>query len=115
MIFLFSARREKPNGAWISGLLVLEWPSSPAGEVSGAVLELGRPPADLLGGIDPVVRSLNPESGTVVLFPAYFYRAMPPAADGTRLLVEFDVIAEGGFAVRRARAAPAPSPTIPGE
>jgi uncharacterized protein (TIGR02466 family) len=54
-------------------------------------LELGRPPRDLQMDLEPLA-SVEPEPGTLVLFPSHLYHGTRPFAAGERMSVAFDVI-----------------------
>jgi len=53
-------------------------------------LELGRPPPDLQMDLDPLAM-IEPEPGSLVLFPSYLYHGTRPFSAGKRLSVAFDV------------------------
>lgn len=53
-------------------------------------LELGRPPHDLQMDLDPLA-TIEPEPGSLVLFPSYLYHGTRPFSAGERLSVAFDV------------------------
>jgi len=53
-------------------------------------LELGRPPPDLQMDLDPLA-TIEPEAGSLVLFPSYLYHGTRPFSAGKRLSVAFDV------------------------
>jgi tetratricopeptide (TPR) repeat protein len=53
-------------------------------------LELGRPPPDLQMDLDPLA-TIEPEPGSLVLFPSYLYHGTRPFSAGERLSVAFDV------------------------
>jgi len=53
-------------------------------------LELGRPPPDLQMDLEPLV-TIEPEPGSLVLFPSYLYHGTRPFSAGERLSVAFDV------------------------
>ena len=52
-------------------------------------LELGRPPRDLRMDLDPLA-TVEPEVGSLVLFPSYLYHGTRPFGSGERLSVAFD-------------------------
>ncbi|MFL6752830.1 MAG: putative 2OG-Fe(II) oxygenase [Sphingomicrobium sp.] len=54
-------------------------------------LELGRPPADLQMDLEPLLM-VEPEPGSLVLFPSYLYHGTRPFSAGERMSVAFDVI-----------------------
>ena len=53
-------------------------------------LELGRPPPDLQMDLEPLA-TIEPEPGSLVLFPSYLYHGTRPFSAGERLSVAFDV------------------------
>ena len=53
-------------------------------------LELGRPPADLRMDLDSLA-ALEPQAGTLILFPSFLYHGTRPFPGGERLTVAFDV------------------------
>jgi tetratricopeptide (TPR) repeat protein len=55
-------------------------------------LELGRPPAELGVGLEPLA-VVEPRPGRLVLFPSYLYHGTRHFAEGERLTVAFDVAA----------------------
>lgn len=62
--------------------------------VSGG-LEVGRPPDELNCKRQPSVRTIRPEPGLMVLFPAYmFHRTIPFESKEQRICIAFDVLPE---------------------
>lgn len=57
-------------------------------------LEIGRPSADLLLELDPIM-TIEPVPGRLVLFPSYLFHGTRPFAAGERMSVAFDVVAGG--------------------
>ena len=77
-----------PQGI-LSSALYLELPA--LGEETGeAVLELGRPPADLRLDLPPLA-VFRPRSGHLALFPSTLYHGPTPFGAGRRMTVAFDV------------------------
>jgi len=56
-------------------------------------LELGGAPAELGLSLEPLAR-IEPRPGRIALFPSYLFHGTRPFADGERLTVAFDVVAE---------------------
>lgn len=56
-------------------------------------LEIGRPPPMLNLVLEPLA-TIEPVPGRLVLFPSFLYHGTRPFADGERLTVAFDVIAQ---------------------
>ena len=54
-------------------------------------LELGRPALDLRMTLDPLA-CIEPQPGTLILFPSYLYHSTRPFSAGERMSVAFDVI-----------------------
>lgn len=58
-------------------------------------LEVGRPPDELNCKRQPSVRTIRPEPGLMVLFPAYmFHRTIPFQSEEQRICIAFDVLPE---------------------
>ncbi len=79
-----------PQGI-VSSALYLELPAldPDSGE---ALLELGRPPADLRLELGPLA-VLRPRAGHLALFPSTLYHGTTPFGSGRRMTVAFDVTA----------------------
>jgi tetratricopeptide (TPR) repeat protein len=56
-------------------------------------LELGGAPAELGLKLEPLAR-IEPKPGRIALFPSFLFHGTRPFADGERLTVAFDVVAE---------------------
>ena len=57
---------------------------------AGGLLELGRPPADLMLVLEPLC-VLQPRQGHLALFPSTLYHGTTPFGTGIRITVAFDV------------------------
>ena len=77
-----------PQGA-ISSALYVMIPASIADD-AGGLLELGRPPADLMLVLEPLC-VLQPRQGHLALFPSTLYHGTTPFGTGIRITVAFDV------------------------
>jgi tetratricopeptide (TPR) repeat protein len=86
----FHACHTHPAG-WISSAFYVSLPraTSQGGENDGW-LELGAPPQELGTGLGPL-RSIQPKTGHLVLFPSTMWHRTRPFADGERMTVAFDV------------------------
>jgi tetratricopeptide (TPR) repeat protein len=83
-----------PSG-WVSGCYYPKLPTVVRAEDDGHAgwIEFGRPPASLKLRREPPVQLLQPEEGTIVLFPSYLYhRTIPFDSDQTRVSIAFDVL-----------------------
>ena len=84
-----------PQG-WISGVLHVALPESEVGLKSDVgALRLGAPLEDL-GLRTEAKRTIQPEVGTLVLFPSYMWHGTAPfSTSKPRLSVAFDIVPEG--------------------
>lgn len=85
--------------AWLSGVYYVKLPEIVArsGNDHAGWIEFGRPSANLNCTATPELRDIQPEEGSMVLFPAYFYhRTLPFDTDGMRISIAFDVLPFGG-------------------
>ncbi|MCP3730931.1 2OG-Fe(II) oxygenase family protein [Sphingomonas sp. MG17] len=83
-----------PQG-WISSALYVAVPSqAEMGPAPNGWLQLGQPPPDLAGGLEPC-RRIEPKPGRLVLFPSCMWHGTQPIDGGERLTVAFDVAAVG--------------------
>ena len=84
-----------PQG-WISGVLHVALPESQAGLKSDVgALMLGAPLEDL-GLPAEAKRAIEPEVGTLVLFPSYMWHGTAPfRTSKSRLSVAFDIVPKG--------------------
>jgi tetratricopeptide (TPR) repeat protein len=84
-----------PDGR-ISGVYYVAIPDTVARASDGAgALEFGRTQSrDAIGGdAQPLLHTLKPQEGMMVLFPSYFYhRTLPFVADQPRISVAFDIL-----------------------
>ena len=83
--------------AWLSGVYYCQLPQEiAAGDGAGdqgGWIELGRPPNHIRHGFEPVLQTIRPRPGLLVLFPSYFYhRVLPFTATAERMSVAFDAI-----------------------
>jgi len=82
---------------YLGGVYYVEVPdvaADPAAERAGW-FELGRPPPDLGFAAEPEVRAIQPEEGTMLLFPGYFYhRTLPFQSRDRRISIAFDLVPE---------------------
>lgn len=79
-----------PRGM-LSSALYLVVPEEAAGEEASALLEIGRPPPDLLLDLPPLT-SIRPETGKLALFPSTLYHGTTAFSGKQRMTVAFDVI-----------------------
>ncbi|TFH47714.1 MAG: tetratricopeptide repeat protein [Lysobacterales bacterium] len=83
-----------PDG-WVSGVYYVELPGemhAATGEQAGWI-EFGRPLRALTGSWEPVVKTLRPEEGMLVLFPSYFYhQTIPFESPEQRICIAFDAV-----------------------
>ncbi|WP_230278942.1 tetratricopeptide repeat protein [Croceicoccus sp. Ery15] len=77
-----------PQGI-LSSALYIDLPDV-AGDGEEALLELGRPPADLRLDLEPLA-VFRPKAGHLALFPSTLYHGTTPFAAGRRMTVAFDV------------------------
>lgn len=77
-----------PQGI-LSSALYIDLPDV-AGDGEEALLELGRPPADLRLDLGPLA-VFRPKAGHLALFPSTLYHGTTPFAAGRRMTVAFDV------------------------
>jgi len=85
--------------AWLSGAYYAQLPDSmKAGDgTQHGWIEFGRPPDYFDLKSEPALRLIQPQEGTVALFPSYVYhRTVPTITDATRISVAVDVIPLGG-------------------
>jgi hypothetical protein len=86
-----------PSG-WANGVYYVRRPAGAAkGDADGGLLRLGPPPS--LGIAEEVwpTQTVEPEPGTLLLMPAYYYHATTPTrVREERICVAFDVGAEAG-------------------
>ena len=84
--------------AWLSGVYYVKLPAivGVPGQGEAGWIEFGRPPDHFPRTVEPEVRAFQPEEGTMVLFPSYFYhRTVPFETAETRISIAFDVLADG--------------------
>ena len=81
-----------PNG-WLSGVFYVQLPdvvSNPASAPQGW-LEFGRPTTDLRMRAAPETRTYQPQYGSIILFPSYFYPGTVPfTSKEKRICISFD-------------------------
>jgi len=93
---------QKPHihkSGYLSGCYYVTIPPEVTGEENGADgtvkggFEVGRPPQELPFGKDFPMRTIKPQEGLMVLFPAYLYHGtIPFKSDKRRISIAFDVI-----------------------
>lgn len=88
----FHVNHVHPEGVLSSACYISLPPSLGDGDTRDGWLELGRPPAQLPLGLEPLA-SIQPRPGRLALFPSYLFHGTRPFADGERLTVAFDVVA----------------------
>jgi tetratricopeptide (TPR) repeat protein len=67
-----------PDG-WLSGAYYVQIPEALRDSATQAGwIEFGRPPPHVRITVEPETRTLEPEEGTVVLFPSYFFHGVKP-------------------------------------
>lgn len=82
-----------PDGC-ISGVYYVRLPPSmrSAADTAGCI-EFGRVAESIGGSAEPLLATIRPEEGTMLLFPSYFYhRTLPFEDDSPRISVAFDVL-----------------------
>jgi hypothetical protein len=82
---------------YLSGVYYAQVPDAVGADGPGKPgwLELGRPPEDIVTRAEPVVRTIQPEPGLMVLFPAFMYHCtIPYTAETWRISIAYDVIPE---------------------
>ena len=78
---------------WLSGVYYVRVPAPPPGRPHEGWIEFGQPDPALGGEADPPTRLLDPEVGSMVLFPSYVYhRTLPFDTPGPRISIAFDVM-----------------------
>ncbi|ODP37781.1 putative 2OG-Fe(II) oxygenase [Sphingomonas turrisvirgatae] len=86
----FHTAHVHPDGWFSSAFYVDVPPVAAMGEPPNGWLQLGQPPADLAGGLEPF-RLVEPRPGRLVLFPSTMWHGTRPIDGGERLTVAFDV------------------------
>jgi uncharacterized protein (TIGR02466 family) len=83
-----------PDG-WVSGVYYVKLPKVmhvATADQSGWI-EFGRPLNELTGTLEPLVKTLRPEEGGLVLFPSYFYhQTIPFESPEQRICIAFDAV-----------------------
>lgn len=82
-------------GGWLSGVVYIQLPDAmrTAADRHEGWIEFGEPPEGFPWQRSPLLRSIQPEVGKIVLFPSYYYhKTIPFNADQHRISVAFDVI-----------------------
>ena len=78
--------------AWLSGVYYAQVPEFAGDDEEAGWIEFGLPPDHFNNRSCPEIRSVRPEMGLMVLFPAYcFHRTIPFTADSTRVSIAFDL------------------------
>ena len=78
--------------AWLSGVYYAQVPEFAGDDAEAGWIEFGLPPDHFSNRARPETRSIRPEPGLLVLFPAYFFhRTIPFVADSTRVSIAFDL------------------------
>jgi tetratricopeptide (TPR) repeat protein len=84
------------NAGWASGVYYVDIPESVHGGDSGQAgwIEFGRPGYGLPSRKPPRLRAIAPETGTMLLFPSYFWHRTIPFEDkAERISIAFDLSA----------------------
>lgn len=87
-----------PDG-WVSGVYYVELPPGMHAQSDGqdGWIEFGRPLPELTGTLEPEVRVIRPQEGTLVLFPSYFYhQTIPFESNEQRICIAFDAVPRFG-------------------
>lgn len=83
-----------PQGI-ISSALYCELPDAVEANDQQGWLEIGRPPPDLRLDLPPL-RTIQPRTGHLALFPSTLYHGTTPFGDARRMTVAFDVVPGAG-------------------
>ena len=81
--------------AWLSGVYYVEVPDevAAADQRKAGWIEFGRPPDHYHAKVEPELKLIKPQQGTLLLFPSYFYhRTVPLKTEGRRISIAFDVM-----------------------
>ncbi len=81
--------------AWLSGVYYAKLPSIVAAgsDAKEGWLEFGEPQPDLRPQRPSPLRTVQPKTGRLFLFPSYFYhRTVPFTSDETRISIAFDIL-----------------------
>lgn len=80
---------------YLSGVYYVQVPEEIETAGQAGWFELGRPPSELRCKAKPVTRTIQPEEGLMLLFPAYFYhQTVPFRSTQRRISIAFDVMAK---------------------
>jgi len=81
-----------PSG-WLSGVYYVRVPKVAERGGSEGWIEFGQPGPEYHFSVEPPLRLVKPQPGTMVLFPSFvFHRTIPFQCDETRISVAFDVV-----------------------
>lgn len=89
----FHVHHIHPQGV-LSSACYIALPPIGGDDARAGWLELGAPPVELGLSLSPLA-TVQPKPGRLALFPSYLFHGTRPFADGERLTVAFDVIADG--------------------
>jgi uncharacterized protein (TIGR02466 family) len=83
--------------AWMSAVYYVAIPEDGMGSAHGedGWLEFGQPSDQLYARAKSPLRSVQPQPGTIVMFPSYsFHRTKPFSSAGQRISISFDIFAQ---------------------
>lgn len=80
-------------GGWLSGVYYVSVPGHETATDNSGWIEFGPPPDEIPGGDAVASRLIEPQAGTLLVFPSYFFhRTVPFKGPETRISIAFDMI-----------------------